>query len=97
MARTVVRSLHLPSHQLATDHQLPLAPEAPTASRGVSNITWVNQLRIRLGWSHLALLASEIAGMVAVVWIMFMPQWEERYVREAVVPQLERRSRFRLV
>lgn len=33
---------------------------------------------------------------MAVVWIMFMPQWEELYVREVIVPQLERRYGFQV-
>ena len=34
--------------------------------------------------------------MLCVVWIMFMPQWEELYVREVVVPQLELQYGFRV-
>jgi hypothetical protein len=33
---------------------------------------------------------------MAVAWIMFMPQWEELYVWEVVVPQLERRYGFQV-
>lgn len=32
--------------------------------------------------------------MLCVVWIAFMPQWEELYLSQVVLPQLERRYEF---
>lgn len=51
---------------------------------------------IRLGWSQLALTACGIASVLCVIGIMFMPQYEELYVRHVVVPQLERQYGFRV-
>lgn len=41
-------------------------------------------------------MASGIAGVLCVLWIAFMPQWEELYVRRVVVPHLELRYGFRV-
>ena len=52
--------------------------------------------RIRLGWSQLAITASGIAAVLCVVWIMFMPDYLNLYVRHLVMPQLERQYGFRI-
>jgi hypothetical protein len=50
--------------------------------------------QIRLGWSHLALVASGLATVLVVVWIAFMPAWEEFYVREFALPRIADRYGF---
>jgi hypothetical protein len=35
------------------------------------------QTVIRLGWSHLAIVASGLGTVLAVIWIAFMPELED--------------------
>lgn len=49
---------------------------------------------VRLGWSQLAALAGGFAGVLCVLWITFMWEWHELYMRHVVVPHLEVRYGF---
>ena len=49
---------------------------------------------IRLGWSHFAVVASGVGTVLLVVWIAFLPSWEEFYVREFALPRIADRYGF---
>lgn len=49
---------------------------------------------IRLGWSQFAVLASGLGALLLVVWIAFMPQLEELYAREFLLPRIADRYGF---
>jgi hypothetical protein len=49
---------------------------------------------IRLGSSQLAIIGSGLGTVLAVVWIAFMPQLEELYAREFVLPRIADRYGF---
>ena len=49
---------------------------------------------IRLGWSQFAVVAGGLGGVLVVLWIAFMPNVEEFYTREFLVPRLADRYGF---
>ena len=49
---------------------------------------------IRLGWSHLAVVAAGLATVLVVVWITFMPSVEQFYALEFALPRLQQRYGF---
>jgi len=49
---------------------------------------------IRLGWSHLAVVAAGLATVLAVVWITLMPSLEQFYALEFAQPRLQQRYGF---
>jgi hypothetical protein len=49
---------------------------------------------IRLGWSHLTVVAAGLATVLAVVWITFMPSVEQFYALEFALPRLQQRYGF---
>jgi hypothetical protein len=49
---------------------------------------------IRLGSSELAIVGSGVGTVLAVLWIAFMPQLEELYVRDSVLPRIADRYGF---
>ena len=49
---------------------------------------------IRLEWSHFAVVAGSLCGVLLIMWIALMPAVEEFYVREFLVPRLADRYGF---
>jgi hypothetical protein len=49
---------------------------------------------IRLGWSHYAVVAGGLGGVLVVLWIAFMPNVEDFYIREFLVPRIGERYGF---
>jgi hypothetical protein len=49
---------------------------------------------IRLGWSQFTVVASGLGGILLVLWIAFMPNVEEFYAREFLLPQIADRYGF---
>ena len=49
---------------------------------------------IRLGWSQLAVVTSGLGALLIVVWIAVMPQLEEWYAREFLLPRMADRYGF---
>ena len=47
-----------------------------------------------MGWSQFAVVASGLGGVLMVLWIAFMPNVEEFYVREFLVPRIADRYGF---
>jgi hypothetical protein len=51
---------------------------------------------VRLGWPHWSLLVAGLLTLLAVVWIMEMPSWEDWYVRVVAMRRLEAKYGFRI-
>lgn len=49
---------------------------------------------IRLGWSHLTVVAAGVATALLVWWILLMPGLQELYIREFALPRIADRHGF---
>ena len=49
---------------------------------------------IRLGWAQLAVVAGSLVAVLLVVWIAFVPEVEEFYAREFLLPRISERYGF---
>ena len=65
---------------------------------GMCNRCLTHHMRpvIHLGWSQLAVVTSGVGTVLMVVGIAFMPQLEELYVREFLLPRMADRYGFRI-